>query len=348
MLMKPAALGIFVDSGLTQQSARPFWSAGFTRLWRGGVIMDKTNELMQQAATLGNLGSLARTAGDESGAERHFRDAFALAMKGVNGMRHEEHHSVRLGALQAAARFALECGEADAARRLIKQARAADGFEEHAQEWEPFLNVSAWRDAWLIAAVRHEPPDEPALDALADRHWRQLFARCQMLTLNPEKAGDLAQQAWVRVLRVRQTLKPGGNFPAYISTVAANLWRDNHRSAKRAGPLADDRLASLDAAYLAGEEDGAALGEMVADLNALQADEQNRLAQDIDDALAHLSPLLRDVVVSRLIYGESCLEIGRRYSRTQQTVSAWVRQGIREIKEYLERPDSAGNSQERP
>jgi RNA polymerase sigma-70 factor (ECF subfamily) len=166
--------------------------------------------------------------------------------------------------------------------------------------------------------------------------------------LNPEKAGDLAQQAWVRVLRIRQTIKPGGNFPAYISTVAANLWRDNHRSAKRAGPLADDRLASLDAAYLAGEEDGAALGEMVADLNALQADEQNRLAQDIDDALAHLSPLLRDVVVSRLIYGESCLEIGRRYSRTQQTVSAWVRQGIREIKEYLERPDSAGNSQERP
>jgi DNA-directed RNA polymerase specialized sigma24 family protein len=44
-----------------------------------------------------------------------------------------------------------------------------------------------------------------------------------MLTLNQGKAGDLAQQAWCRVLRARNTLKPGGNFPAFITTVATNL-----------------------------------------------------------------------------------------------------------------------------
>ncbi|HYV32719.1 MAG TPA: hypothetical protein VEO53_16650, partial [Candidatus Binatia bacterium] len=67
--------------------------------------------------------------------------------------------------------------------------------------------VAAWPDPWLVAAVRRDPPDVVALDALADRHWKPLFGRCYMLTLNRDKAADLAQQAWCRVLRARHRLK---------------------------------------------------------------------------------------------------------------------------------------------
>jgi RNA polymerase sigma-70 factor (ECF subfamily) len=243
--------------------------------------------------------------------------------------------------------LALECGEADGARRLIKQARATDGFAQRHPDWETLLDETAWQDGWLIAAVRRDPPDVAALDTLADRYWKQLFGRCQMLTLKPEKAGDLAQQAWCRVLRARHTLKPGGNFPAFISTVASNLWRDAHRSARRAGPLAEDRLASLDAALSGDDGESSLLGETLPDLNALQAEEQSRLAMDIDDSLGRLTPVLRDVVVSRLVDGESCAEIGRRYGRTEQTISAWVRQAFREINQYIERPDPAGTNQEK-
>src|SRR5882762_4335717 len=110
-------------------------------------------------------------------------------------------------------------------------------------------DVSAWPDTWLIASVRRDPPDIQALDELANRHWKPLFARCQLLAVNHQKAADLAQEAWYRVLRTRHALKPGGNFPAYLTTVATNLWRDWYRSAQRAGPMADHRLESLDAAY---------------------------------------------------------------------------------------------------
>jgi RNA polymerase sigma factor (sigma-70 family) len=154
-----------------------------------------------------------------------------------------------------------------------------------------------------------------------------------MLTLNQGKAGDLAQQAWCRVLRARNTLKPGGNFPAFITTVATNLWRDSHRSARRAGPMADHRMASLDAALPGDDGEAVALVNVLPDLNALQAEEQKLLALDIDQALRQLTPLLRDILVSRLINGESCSEIGRRYDRTEQTISAWVRQAIREMKQ---------------
>jgi RNA polymerase sigma-70 factor (ECF subfamily) len=235
---------------------------------------------------------------------------------------------------------ALEVGEVEEARQLMDKILAADPSCAGTEEWAQFSEVTAWPDAWLIAAVRRDPSDEQALDALVDRYWKRLFGRCQMLTLNHERARDLAQEAWCRVLRARRSLKPDGNFAAYLMTVATNLWRDSNRSARRAGPLAEYRMVSLDA-ELPGDEGGTvALADVLPDLNALQAEEQTRLKLDIDRALAQLTPLLRDVLVARFLTGESCAEIGRRYGRTEQTVSAWVREGMREMRLHLEEPDS--------
>ena len=105
----------------------------------------------------------------------------------------------------------------------------------------PAGETASWPDSLLVEAVRREPPDEAALDALVERYWQPLYARCRMLTLDHEKARDLAQEAWRRVLRARAGLKPEGNFPAYISMIATNAWRDTQRSAFRAGPMAEDR-----------------------------------------------------------------------------------------------------------
>lgn len=213
----------------------------------------------------------------------------------------------------------------------------ADAMSEPA--WS--RDVSAWPDDRLVAAVRCDPPDEAALDALVERHWKALFARCQLLTLDRQKAGDLAQEAWCRLLRARHALKPEGNFPAYLMTIATNLWRDSNRSARRAGAMADHRLLSLDAALPNEAGETVSLVDAVPDLNALEGEKQTLLKLDLDQALAQLTPLLRDVLVSRFLAGESCAEIGRRYDRTEQTVSSWVRQGLREIKQHLEEPDCA-------
>jgi RNA polymerase sigma factor (sigma-70 family) len=83
------------------------------------------------------------------------------------------------------------------------------------------------------------------------------------------------------------------------------------------------------------------LADVLPDLNALDAEQQALLRLDIDQALAQLSPLLREVLVARFIGGESCAEIGRRHDRTEQTVSGWVREAIRQMKLQLEKPDRA-------
>jgi len=238
--------------------------------------------------------------------------------------------------LREAARFALDCGEAMKARRLVDEAYVTEASTKFADERAQLHDVTTWPDAWLIAAVRRDPPDEQALDALASRYWKPLFGRCQLLTLNHQKASDLAQEAWCRVLRARQALKPGGNFPAYLTTIATNLWRDCYRAARRAGQMADDRLESLDAAYPNDEGESLALVDRIADLKALAPEEQMLLAMDLDSALEHLTPQLREVVVARYITGESCAEIGQRYGRTEQSISGWVRQALREMKLHLE------------
>lgn len=193
---------------------------------------------------------------------------------------------------------------------------------------------SAWPDAWLITAVRREPVDEASLDALVKRYWKTLFARCQILTLDREAASDLAQEAWLRVLRARSTLEPDGNFHAYIITVATNLWRDRNRTDRRAGAMADNRLASLDAPS-SDHGESIALVDAVPDARTLSMDDQVLLKMDIDTALQRLSPQLRDVLVSRFIAGESAAEIGRRYDRTEQTISGWIREAVREMRIHL-------------
>ncbi len=205
--------------------------------------------------------------------------------------------------------------------------------------------IASWSDAQLISAVRCDPPNEEALDVLVERHWDALFGRCQMLTLNHQKAQDLAQAAWCRLLRNRQALKPDGNFLAYLTTIATNLFRDSYRSARRAGPLAEHKLASLDVPMMNDEGDAFLLESVLPDLNSLQANEQHRLKIDLDAALKKLSAQFREVIVARYIQGESCAEIGRRHGRTEQTVSGWVREALRQMKIHLEEPNPPADAQ---
>jgi RNA polymerase sigma factor (sigma-70 family) len=301
-----------------------------------GVVMDETTAGVIRGASGGGILAFSDTGGDDASAWGSIRSLFGLAMMASDRLADVDSLRGRLDSLRAAARLALEAGDANEARRLIDAALAVDDSPDGVKEWTRLRDVTGWPDPWLVAAVRRDPPDEASLDALVDRYWKDLFARCRLLTMNPDKAADLAQEAWCRVLKARRALKPEGNFPAYLSTVATNLWRDLHRLARRAGPMGEHRLSSLDSVLPVGEGETVYLKDAVPDLNSLEGERRRLLRLEIDQALGRLSPHLREVVVARYFIGESCAEIGLRHGRTEQTVSGWVRQGIRELKVYLE------------
>jgi len=212
---------------------------------------------------------------------------------------------------------------------------------ENPQRWQ----TASWPDSRLILAVQSEPPNEAALDALTARYWDAVFIRCRMLTLNHEEARDLAQETWCRLLRKRHMLKPDGNLRAYLITIAVNLFRDTHRSAKRAGLMADHRLLSLEAEFMKDEGKAISLGEVLPDLNTLRVEEQAQLQIDISEALELLPPHLREIVVSRFIVGESCAEIALRHGHTEQTISGWVRKALQKMKAHLDLPSITSHAQ---
>lgn len=219
-------------------------------------------------------------------------------------------------------------------RVLAKGGHEAGQYQTHLRSIFSALrdDIARWPDNLLIAALHYDPPEERALDVLVERHWKHLFARCRMLTFDTERAADLAQETWHRVLRRRHSLKPEGNFAAYVSTVATNLWRDRQRT----GPMASDHLAALDGLVKNDDGETVALADMVPDLNMLDTSDRTLLLIDINRALEQLTPHLREILIARFITGESCTEIGRRYNRTAQAVSSWVREAIRIMKIQLE------------
>jgi RNA polymerase sigma factor (sigma-70 family) len=220
-------------------------------------------------------------------------------------------------------------------REAIADAPSAGAPYVPASGEEERRDVATWPDVWLLSAVRREPPDMRALDALVKRYWKSLHLRCQVLALNSDEASDLAQETWVRVLRARRTLQPDGNFGGYIATIANNICRDAHRTKRRSGLLAGDLLLPLDCAIQTSDGDQVQIADVVGDGRGRAHEEAIALRMDMDRALERLDPRMRDVLLARCVDGESAASIGLRYGRTAQTVTSWARRASREMRDYL-------------
>ena len=164
---------------------------------------------------------------------------------------------------------------------------------------------AACPDSRLFAAARCDPPNLQALDELIDRHWKGLFAQCQMLTVNANGASDLAQAALRRVLKARQS-HPPADFRAHLIRTATEIWRDQARSLPVSPALATRLQPSFGAPqFVIDGEDALFTGAEVADVNDLSGDDRARLRREIDSALEKLTLRDRDALLSRHLNGQS-------------------------------------------
>jgi RNA polymerase sigma-70 factor (ECF subfamily) len=301
----------------------------------GNIVKSETKRLIEAVTELEARATTARALGHEIEAEASLGEGLRLIRDKLNRPDAMECAGSLLDLLHMKVRLDLKCGAVLEAKRGLQNALEADPTIAQSEAWSLFFDANAWPDEWLVAAVRLNPPDTGALDVLAQRYWKEVYGRCYLLTLNKEKANDLAQQAWVRVLRTLPRLLPGGNFPAYLSTVATNLWRDAQRSSQRAGPLSEQMIMSLDQPIRT-EDDSILLADSLPSLNSPQHDGWSSFKLDLDQALAALSAKHRDVLIARFITGESCAEIARRYGRTEQSISGWIRKAVQQVKSCLE------------
>lgn len=132
-------------------------------------------------------------------------------------------------------------------------------------------------DTDLMERVRDGETER--LAELFDRHHRRLYNFFLRLVRSGAVAEDLVQEVFVRILRYRQTFRPGAEFAPWLFALARNAAADHWRRAPRevaAGPDAPEPAAALPHP-LAGLEERERHARLALALARLQPDKRELL-----------------------------------------------------------------------
>jgi len=83
------------------------------------------------------------------------------------------------------------------------------------------------------------------LRILFERHHPKLFAFFVRMTGNREMSEDLTQDVFVRILKYRQTFRPGGSFRTWIYQIARNARMSEGARQHPEHPVDPARLESI-------------------------------------------------------------------------------------------------------
>lgn len=179
-------------------------------------------------------------------------------------------------------------------------------------------------DAALIRAAA--TGDAGAFSRLYDRYYKVVARRLSHL-LGPKTShatvDDLAQDTFVRAMHALPSFRGDSPFRFWLLRIALSVARDEQRRTQRSlwrlfFSSADEQRAAQTSA-----QSGAA--DAYADLRA------------VHDALATLSPRLREVVVLFELEGESIAAIAALLEVPLHTVGSRLRRGREQLREALRR-----------
>lgn len=167
--------------------------------------------------------------------------------------------------------------------------------------------------------------DGPSWEELVRRHTRRVYNLCYRFTGNGAAAEDLSQEVFMRVYRTLPSYQSAqGAFATWLTSVTRNLLVDHYRRTRR------DRLTdSIDAMPQFEERPSPAR----APDSWAQATE---LSAHVQQALARLSPELREAVILRDLQGLDYAEIRVVLQVPEGTVKSRINRGRIELARILE------------
>jgi len=174
--------------------------------------------------------------------------------------------------------------------------------------------------------VRFREGDERAFEAIVHRYQARLVQFFYRLCWDADRAEDLTQTLFLKLLRGSRRYRPQGRLGTFIFRVATNLWIDHYRAARPR-----QRLYSLDQALMNGQEPaGAVTDETPARL--AEADEEKRRLRAGLERLTEPHRLVFELAVyQELPYAE----IGEVLGIPVGTVKSRMHNSVRALKEHL-------------
>ncbi|HEV2961375.1 MAG TPA: sigma-70 family RNA polymerase sigma factor [Candidatus Angelobacter sp.] len=176
--------------------------------------------------------------------------------------------------------------------------------------------------------------DATAWEEIVRLHSRRIYNLCYRFTSSPDDAQDLTQDVFIKIYRTLRTYDvEKGAFTTWLTTLTRNLLVDHFRRTRQ------DRLTDSMDAGLREEEDSLSLSDRLED-DAPNPDD--RLASKetqkiVQQALARLSPDLREAVILRDLQDLDYKEIAQVLKVPEGTVKSRINRGRMELARLLSR-----------
>ena len=164
-----------------------------------------------------------------------------------------------------------------------------------------------------------------AWEELVHRHSRRVFNLCYRFTGNSTEAEDLSQEVFLKIYRSLASYREiSGGFATWLTSVTRNLLVDHYRRTKR------DRLTDSIEEEMPRLEEKHSGGRMPDQIVA-----EAQLSTQVQQALARLSPELREAVILRDLQGLEYGEIREVLLVPEGTVKSRINRGRIELARIL-------------
>ena len=189
-------------------------------------------------------------------------------------------------------------------------------------------------DEELLAA--YQQGDVGAFELLLRRHRAPLFTFLLRMLGDREKAEDLAQETFLRLVKGAQAWEHRARFQTWLFTIARNLCVDQSRR---------DRHRKADSLDQQGPDDGPAMVDSVPsrEIDPSRGAESARLRPVLAKALASLPDEQREVFLLREQAGLPFKEIAELTGVNENTVKSRMRYALEALRKSLA---AAGVSEE--
>jgi RNA polymerase sigma-70 factor (ECF subfamily) len=181
-------------------------------------------------------------------------------------------------------------------------------------------------DEELLAAYQQGDPG--AFEALLRRHRAPLFTFLLRMLGDRERAEDLAQETFLRIVRGAQAWEHRARFQTWLFTIARNLCVDQSRR---------DRFRRADSIDAAGPEGEPSMVESVPgrEIDPARGAESARMRPLLQQALLALPAEQREVFVLREQAGLPFREIAELVGVNENTVKSRMRYALEGLRKAL-------------
>ncbi|GAB4563430.1 MAG: sigma-70 family RNA polymerase sigma factor [Haliangiales bacterium] len=179
--------------------------------------------------------------------------------------------------------------------------------------------------------LRYQEGDARAFEVLLSRHRRPIFNFLLRSVRTRDRAEDLLQETFMRVIKSAKSYKKQAKFTTWLYTIARNLCIDHSRRQKHR------KHPSLDQPIRGGEERDRTLLDVVAgkDLGADRKAISRQLHLTMHDAINSLPEEQREVFLMREFQNLPFKEIGEIVGVTENTVKSRMRYALEKLRADL-------------